>query len=514
MLKPYEKKKIDRKIILPDGTILNGERFKKLGIRKVLELLNHFSELERTLFFEGIEYDWDFWARDAQRVPDGDWMYWLLNAGRAFGKTYTGAQTIRKWAETGEFPYCNLIGRTMDDVEKTMVSGPSGILSVCDPDFMPIWKKKDRMLEWPNGVVSLFFSAEEPESLRGPNHSKVWADEICAWKYAKETWDQMKFGLRNGPKPQCVISTTPKKNHKVLKEIWFDKRTVKTTGSTDENTMISDQYREMIIDDYAGTSFGNQEINGEFVMTDDESAIFNIDIINKNRIEKIPEDVKIDKIIVALDPSVSANENSDEAGIVVVARSEDKKAYLLEDLSGKMTAKKWAEIAVNAYYRHGADKIIAETNQGGDLVEMQIKGVDDTVVYESIKADVNKKMRATPVGTMYERGKVIHVGSDKKFELLENQMIDFDPNSTKDSPDRMDALVWAVHDLLLKDENGNAKEWIKQQQNSLKNSLNYDNIIHNNKNTKNNDFNQDFDEFMGLNREELNISKLDKIFGR
>lgn len=500
------------KYFTQDNIPITAELIKNKEVAELDKILKSLTMEERAVFFADVEFDWRFWAMEKQRLPNVPFMYWLILAGRGFGKSYTGSNTTRLWASTGKFRYCNLIGRTMHDVENVMVSGPSGILSIADKNFMPVWKKKDKCLEWPNGAKSLFFSADEPESLRGPQHSKVWADEICAWKYAKEAWDMMIMGLRIDSDPQVIVTTTPKKKHKLLSRIYHDEDTHLTTATTKDNPFLSDKSQKEYDKIYKGTKLGEQELEGKFDEGDeDEYAVFDIEAINRNRVDEIPDGVEIIRKIISIDPSVSNNENSDECGLVLMALGSDEKAYLLKDFSGKMHVSTWTKLAVQLYHQHGCAYIVAETNQGGDLVENNLKQEDDTVEFKGVKAISNKKQRAAPVGGLYDQGRVCHVGTPEDFTVLEDQMSDFDPETAKDSPDRMDALVWGVYDLLIKNTSY-AEEWLKTYSNMNNNE--FTNANKNGRISNKRSYADEWQQQIELEMSNMNVSDLDKIFGR
>lgn len=491
---------------------ITAELMKKAEIKELEKILNTLTMEERALFFADVEFDWRFWAMEKQRLPKVPFMYWLILAGRGFGKTYTGANTIRLWIKTNKFRYCNLIGRTMHDVENVMVSGPSGILTMADKNFMPVWKKKDKCLEWPNGAKSLFFSADEPESLRGPQHSKVWADEICAWKYAKEAWDMMIMGLRIDSDPQVIVTTTPKKKHKLLSKIYHDEDTVLTVAKTKDNPFISDKSQKEYDKLYKDTKLGKQELEGEFDEGEgDEYAIFDIEAINRNRVDEIPDGVEIVRKIVSIDPSVSNNENSDECGIILMGLGSDEKVYVLKDFSGKMHVSKWTELAVKIFYQYECAYVVAETNQGGDLVENNLKKEDPNVIFRGVKAISNKNQRAAPVGGLYDQGKVCHVGPSEDFITLEDQMSDYDPITAKKSPDRMDALVWGVYDLLIRNTSY-AEEWLKTYSNM--NSNEFTNESKRGKIKNGSGYADEWAEQINKELSDMKINELEKIFGR
>lgn len=385
--------------------------------------------------------NWTQQARPNQLLPEGDWAYWLILAGRGFGKTRTGAETMRQWNSQG-FQYCNLIGATVDDARDIMIEGESGILACCPKHDRPVYKRGERKLVWPNGAVSLIFTADEPERLRGKQHEKLWADELAAWRYA-ESWDQAMFGLRLGQDPQAVITTTPKPT-KIIRELAADEGTIVTTGTTyDNQANLAPRFFKKIITKYEGTRLGRQELNAE-VLDDNPNALWQRSRIDELRLPAVPGGVDLVRIVVGVDPAVTSNEDSDLTGIVVAAKGSDGHFYVLDDLSLIETPLGWARKVSYAYHEHGADRVIGEVNNGGDLVERNIRVEDPNVSYKEVRASRGKSIRAEPVAAMYEKGLVHHIGS---FGMLEDQMCDFDPLVALKSPDRMDALVWAITEL-------------------------------------------------------------------
>lgn len=391
---------------------------------------------------EAILYDWDSWARPNQKIPQGDWRYWLVRAGRGFGKTRVGSETVRIWAK--EFPLVNLIGATADDARDIMIEGESGILAVCPANERPLYIGSRRLLQWPNGCKSLIFTADEPERLRGKQHYKLWCDELAAWRYA-ESWDQAMFGLRLGTSPQAVVTTTPRPIQ-IIRDLLADPHTYETRGTTYENKdNLAPAFLAQIITKYEGTRLGRQELNAE-LLEDNPNALWKRANIDAHRIALglLPS---LQRIVVAIDPAVTSNEDSDETGIVVCGRDHQwpPHFYVLADESGIFTPKQWGETAVAAFKNHRADRIIGEANNGGDLVEANIRGVDLNVPYRCVHATRGKEKRAEAVSGLWEQGRVHHVGS---FSKLEDQMTNFNPqDENAPSPDRMDALVWAMAEL-------------------------------------------------------------------
>jgi len=388
-------------------------------------------------------HDWEFWARPEQIIPEGDWSYWVILAGRGFGKTRTGAETTRVWSRTNR--YVNIIGATSDDAKDIMVEGESGILAVCPPDERPYYKKHERKLLWPNGAVTLIFTADEPERLRGKQHMKLWADEMAAWRYP-EAWDQAKFGLRLGKRPQAVVTTTPRPT-KTLRQLINDEHSFVTKGSTyDNKDNLAENFFTEIITRYEGTRLGRQELNAE-MLDDTPGALWRKEILDEHRVPR-GEAPTLRRIVVAVDPAVSNEESSDETGIVVAATDEKNHGYVLEDASGRYDPDGWAKRVASMYHKYEADCVVAEKNQGGQMVEHVIRSKLPNARVNLVSASRGKVTRAEPTSAMYEQGRISHVG---RFDELEDQMVaftsDFDRKSQGYSPDRVDALVWAFTEL-------------------------------------------------------------------
>lgn len=391
--------------------------------------------------------DWPFWARPSQLPPpefsSGRKAYWLLLAGRGFGKTRSGSEQVREWIKTER--YVNLIGPTADDARDAMVKGESGILSVCSNDERP--RLVDRELRWPNGATSLIFTAEEPERLRNKQHGKLWADELGAWRYP-EAWDQAMFGLRLGTNPQAIVTTTPRPTP-LVKELIKNPDCVVTRGTSYENRVnLAATFYSSIVKKYEGTRLGRQELNAE-LLDDNPGALWQRRQIDATRVAAAPA---FRRIVVGVDPAVTSREDSDETGIICAARGPAPKDsqvsgehyYITADKSLIASPDVWARAAVKCYHDNSADRLIAETNNGGEMVELTIRTVDKNIAYKAVTASRGKMIRAEPIAALYEQGRVHHVGF---FPMLEDQMCDFDPLTSPFSPDRMDALVWALTEL-------------------------------------------------------------------
>lgn len=389
--------------------------------------------------------DWRFWARPNQLPPPGDWRIWLLLAGRGFGKTRSGAEWVRMQVETGAARRIALVAPTSAAARDVMVEGESGLLAVSPENFRPVYEPSKRRLTWPNGAIATCFSAEEPDRLRGPQHDAAWCDELASWRYA-EAWDMLMLGLRLGANPRSVVTTTPKPI-RLVKNLLADPGVAVTRGATDENRdNLAPAFLQAIVRRYEGTRLGRQELQAELI-EDLPGALWTRAMIDRARVTAAPE---LRRVVVAIDPAVSAGEESAETGIIVAGLGSDGHGYVLDDLSGRFAPYDWAARAVAAYRTHKADRIVAEINNGGDLVEATLRMVDAGASYRGVRASRGKAVRAEPVAALYEQGRVHHLGA---LPELEDQMCalaaDFDRERGGVSPDRVDALVWALTDLLV-----------------------------------------------------------------
>jgi phage terminase large subunit-like protein len=339
---------------------------------------------------------------------------WLVLAGRGWGKTRAGGELVRRWVRAGD-TLVNLIGATADDARDVMVLGESGILALCPPDERPTYKKAERRLDWPNGAQSLIFTADEPDRLRGKQHQKLWCDEPAAWRYSEDAWAQAMLGLRLGTNPQVVATTTPRPIA-LLRTLLADPHTVVTRGSTYENRAnLASAFYEQIIRRYEGTRLGRQELLAE-LLEDQPGALWQRAALDRHRVVRHPELVRI---VVGVDPEATSTEGSAETGIVVAALGVDGHGYVLDDASLRGSPQRWASEAVAAYHRHHANLLVAETNQGGEMVEATIRSVDERVPYRGVRASHGKQARAEPISSRYERGEAHHVGT---FAALEDQL--------------------------------------------------------------------------------------------
>lgn len=397
---------------------------------------------------EAIHYSWEFWGRPEQFWPrERYWSTWLLLAGRGFGKTRTGAEAVRWVAKTKYTDRIALVGATYADVRDVMLEGDSGLLGISSPDFKPVVRYNRRAVEWPNGVTAFIYTAEEPERLRGPQHGFAWADEVAAWQYP-EAWDQLQFGLRIGRDPRAVATTTPKPT-KLILDLVADPTTYMTHGTTYDNTAnLAKSFFGKIVRRYEGTRLGRQELNAE-ILKEVPGALWTRDLIDKHRIpaNRLKDIPTIVRMVVAVDPAVTSGESANETGIIVAARASNNQGYVFSDYSGHFTPIDWARKVVYAAAIHNADRVVGETNNGGDLVEANLRSVNKTLSYKKVTASRGKYVRAEPIASLYEQGLIHHVGT---HPMLETQMCSFTPDLDRaifGSPDRVDALVWALTEL-------------------------------------------------------------------
>ncbi|QDY68917.1 DNA-packaging protein [Qingshengfaniella alkalisoli] len=403
-----------------------------------------------------LPYLFEFWALDHQLPPEGDWRTWVIMGGRGAGKTRAGAEWVRAEVEgsrpldPGRSRRVALVGETLDQVREVMIMGDSGIMACSPPDRRPKWEATRRRLVWPNGAVAQVFSAHEPESLRGPQFDAAWVDELAKWKKAEDAWDMLQFGLRLGETPRQVVTTTPR-NVGVLKRILYNPSTVVTTAPTEANSAyLANSFLQEVRARYAGTRLGRQELDG-VLLEDAEGAMWTLGMLEGCRIETAPE---FDRVVVAVDPPVTGHDGSDACGIVVAGvrmqgDPQGWQAVVLEDASLRGASPRgWAEAALAAMARHGADRLVAEVNQGGELVESVVRQVDPLVPYRAVRASRGKAARAEPVAALYEQGRVNHLPG---LDTLEDEMCLMTQQGYqgKGSPDRVDALVWALHELMI-----------------------------------------------------------------
>ena len=432
---------------------VTADDLRSLPSKEVVEILRKLGPVKA----EELKFNWDFWARPDQLEPKGDWSVWLALAGRGWGKTRAGAEWVRHRIKKGDrIVHC--VAPTKGDVRRVMVEGDSGLLNVCwkgdktykgKPMGFPIWSPTNNTLTWDNGAKAVFFSAEDPDRLRGPQAFSAWTDELCAWNHAQETWDMMMFGLRLGRRPQVFVTTTPKTT-KLLRTIIDDDKTLVSKGSTFDNAAnLSDTFLDAVRKTYDGTRLGRQELYAE-VLDEASGALWSRSLLQECEVD-ITEVPDLSRIIVSIDPAITSNAESDLTGIIVAGVDVNGIAYVLEDHTGRYTPQQWAAKAIKLYRKHMADRIVAEKNQGGDMVRHTLHTEDETVPIKLVHASRGKMARAEPVSALYEQKKVKHV---KGLNELEDQMVQWEPLGSTGSPDRLDAMVWAITDLSL---NGYAK---------------------------------------------------------
>jgi phage terminase large subunit-like protein len=376
----------------------------------------------------------------------GPWTTWLILGGRGAGKTRVGSEWVRAMVH-GTPPYADrshgciaLVGETEHDAREVMIEGSSGLLQTSPRSQRPLWIPTRRRLQWPNGAVAQAFSAEDPESLRGPQFDAAWCDELAKWRYAEGTFDMLQFGLRLGERPRQLITTTPRPIP-LIKRLIADARTLVTRAATQVNRdHLSPAFLETVVARYAGTRLGRQELDGELI-EDRPDALWSRPLIEACRITQMP---LLARVVVAIDPPGSSRQGADACGIVAAGRAENGWVYVLEDASAAgLSPSGWATKAVALYRRLQANTLVAEVNMGGEMVRAVLREVDASVPLKEVHATRGKYLRAEPVAALYEQGRVKHVGC---FPLLEDEMCDFglDGLSSGRSPDRLDALVWAI----------------------------------------------------------------------
>jgi phage terminase large subunit-like protein len=403
-----------------------------------------------------LEFLWRFWARPAQLAPSGTWTTWLILAGRGFGKTRTGAEWIRARVESGKARRIALVGATAGDVRDVMVEGPAGLLAISPHWFRPLYEPSKRRLTWPNGAVATTFTADKPDRLRGPQHDTAWCDELAAWRYPDDAWDNLQFGLRLGDHPQACVTTTPRPI-RLVKDLLKDAGTTVTRGSTyDNRSNLATAFLRKILAKYEGTRLGRQELRAE-ILEDTPGALWTLGLLDANRVREAPDLVRV---VVAVDPQsadpkADPNENNAETGIVAAGVDAQGNGYVLRDASGQFSPAEWGERAVLLLDELAADCVVAEVNQGGAMVEHIVRTAaaqlhregrrpSTHVAYRAVHASRGKATRAEPIAALDEQRRIRHVGT---LASLEDQMCTWVPGQK--SPDRMDARVWALTALML-----------------------------------------------------------------
>ncbi|WP_425071049.1 DNA-packaging protein [Sagittula sp. S175] len=424
--------------------IASGPRHRRI------EFLSGLSEGARI----ALPYLFEFWAHPHQLPPEGDWRTWVILGGRGAGKTRAGAEWVRSQVE-GRLPLTKgrckrlaIIGETFDQAREVMVFGDSGIMACSPPDRRPLWQAGRKCLVWPNGAEAMLYSASEPEALRGPQFDGAWVDELAKWKKARDTWDMLQFGLRLGAHPQVCVTTTPR-NVAVLKDIMGYPSTVMTHAPTEANRAnLASSFLDEVRERFAHSSLARQELDG-MLLEQVDGAMWTQDMLDKLRGGPVPD---LQRIVVAVDPPAGDSKKSDACGIVVagVWTAEDgrRHVHVLEDASARgLSPQGWAQVAVEAARRWKAHRVVAEVNQGGAMVETVLRQVDPDIGVTRVHARDGKSTRAEPVAVLYEQDRVRH---NNGMEELEAQMCLMTPMGYEGhgSPDRVDALVWAVTELV------------------------------------------------------------------
>ena len=395
----------------------------------------------------GLLRNWrGFHARPNQIEPEGDFDVWIMLAGRGFGKTRSGAEWVREQVFDRNCMRIALIGETQKDLEEVMIEGQSGLLNVCHDNEISKYTKKPVQIHFSNGAIALGYNATQPDQLRGPSFHAAWGDELAKWRYGRETWDQLQFGLRLGDKPKCFITTTPRPIE-LVKAIVAGKegKVVVTRGNTvDNSSNLAPRFIERIVDRYGGTRLGRQELEGE-ILADIPNSLWRQANIDKNRMsfDDLPDLIRI---VVGVDPAITNTEDSNEHGIIVAGVSHDQQGYVLEDGSMGGSPEEWATHAIMLYDRHEADAIVIEINQGGDMVANTLRTIRNNIPIIEVRATRGKHIRAEPISSLYAQDRIHHCGN---FGALETQMTEMTSFGFEGSgsPDRLDALVWAFTQL-------------------------------------------------------------------
>ena len=413
-------------------------------------LLKTLSLMYKKMLQRAKSYDWSVNARSAQKLPEGEWRTWLIMAGRGFGKTRTGAEAVRQWIDSGKCKHVALVAKSLKEARHVMVEGESGLLSVYPENQRPQYYASKRLIVWPHGAKATLYSGDVPDQFRGPQFDGAWIDELAKYKNPCETLQHLNLALRLGQYPQVIITTTPRPL-KLLEDLVAqskcDKNVRLTRGTTYDNlNNLAKGYATFLKREYEGTLLGAQEVRGELMSLRD-SALWKRELLDKHRFRQCPE---FSRVVIGIDPATTNHEKSDETGIVVAGVDHQGKAYVLEDLSGRYDPVHWSKRAIEAYYQYKADRIVAETNKGGDMIEDLLRAHDQNVSFKAVRATRGKGIRAEPVAALYEKGRVYH--REQGLDKLEQQMMSYIPGQTSKSPDRIDALVWALTELMLRGE--------------------------------------------------------------
>lgn len=413
-----------------------------------IDSLIRLTKTDRAAFLDGLTpeqinlllYDWRLWARPKQLPPAGDWRVWLLMAGRGFGKTRAGAEWIRWLAHSGRARRIALVGETFDDARQVMVEGASGILSVCPNWARPAWRAGQRTLIWPSGTVARCYSADDPEQLRGPEFDYAWADEIAKWRYPS-AWDNLMLALRVGNRPQCIATTTPRPL-RWLSDLAAAEDTVLVQGASRENaTNLSPNFMVAMHRRFGDSHLARQELDGIMMSGLPDALWQRHDILRLHR--PMPKRHRFIRIVIGVDPAMGGG---DETGIITAGKDQDGHIWILADDSLHAPPDKWAAQIQKVFRQWRADSVIAEVNQGGSLIRTLLAQAGSSLPVREVRAMRAKSIRAEPVAAAYARGDVSHAG---QFGALEDQMCSCVPGQRQmPSPDRLDAMVWAVNALL------------------------------------------------------------------
>lgn len=410
---------------------------------------------------DALLYDWGFWARPDQLPPGGDWLFWLMLAGRGSGKTRAGAEWVAQRVRHGA-RWIGLIGQTVGDVRDVMVEGPAGIMAVHHPNERPMYEPSKRRLSWPNGAQASTFSGDSPDQLRGPQFDTVWADEPAKWKYPTRAWDNMELGLRLGDDPRGCATTTPRAIP-LIRRLVADPDVHLTRASTYANLgNLAPRFIQRVLKRYEHTRLGRQELYAE-LLDDVAGALWTREMLDRHRVDRAPA---LRRIAVGVDPqgkkdatrqareAIEGDENENpqgltETGVIVSGEAADGEMYVLDDQSGYYSPKEWGEAVVQTYHDHRADWVVAEANYGGDMVAHTVNVVDKNVNVQLVHATRGKTVRAAPVVALYEQGRVHHVG---QYPELEDEQCTWVDEPGQLSPNRMDALVWSIWKLQMEDD--------------------------------------------------------------
>ncbi|MBR1734898.1 MAG: DNA-packaging protein [Alphaproteobacteria bacterium] len=384
---------------------------------------------------------WEQIARPNQLIPQGNWNIWMILAGRGFGKTRSAAEAIKKWATNGEYKRIALISNTIQEARQVMVEGESGLISIShnineQPKFLP----SRRLLIWPNGAQATLYGAENYEQLRGPQFDAAWIDEFAKFKYPKETFEQLSFSLRLSTQPKLILTTTPRPIP-FIKALMKRKDVVTVRGSSLENlNNLSPTFLKQL-EYLKGTRLEAQEIYAE-ILENKQNTLWSWDDIGM--CYKTPPHF-LNNIIIGVDPAITASDTSDETGIIVAGMDSFGKAYVLDDLSLSALPNIWAKKVVDAYHKYNAKLVVIERNAGGNLLNNLIESIDNSIKIKSVYAHQSKITRAEPIALLYQKKMIFHA---RQFHKLEMQMATYEPGNK--SPDRLDAMVWSMHELFYK----------------------------------------------------------------